>query len=568
MNYQLSLAALVALAPLSVAGSHSVEPSPSVGRIAEESADARIEKGRALLAQGKVAEAQVEFDAAAAAEPGVKTSVWVTRGWIAGLRFDDALLAIDELKAKKASAGLVDYLYGMAFLGQAKNAVATGAAGQYTQSQFEDALRSLKKAVNADAARFADAWLALAEAALYAQDLEAGREAAEKALAFDRNNPEAQVILGRVHFSAYVAEQDAAAKDKLWNSTYAAFEKAIVLLGTPDVIARQSLLADVHVRMGYLKGWKEDRVGAGASFANAVAWDPSRVDFPKAYALLGSVGFLAMCEEGSARFSARAGENDARNATASWWRGYAQFENAKWAECEGSFRNAVRLWPAFTNSWYYVYRAAFSQQRYAEAIEGLVKFRQLDAEGLVQTIAGDLDRNRSVLNGLIAWCADTEKQKGPARNEDAAMICELFTRLEPEEARHWNNLGLFVRDQGDALRMKRGAKPDPEVLQELWDRAYAAYEHALELKPKDPNIVNDTAVMLHYYLNREYDRVEEMYKLSNQLALAELARTDISPDDRAVVEIAKRDSADNLRRLKKWQELVQQQPDLKPEQVR
>jgi hypothetical protein len=59
-----------------------------------------------------------------------------------------------------------------------------------------------------------------------------------------------------------------------------------------------------------------------------------------------------------------------------------------------------------------------------------------------------------------------------------------------------------------------------------------------------------------------------MYKLSNQLALAELARTDISPDDRAVVEIAKRDSADNLRRLKKWQELVQQQPELKPEQVR
>jgi tetratricopeptide (TPR) repeat protein len=450
MNSRNTLAALVALTPLAVATPLDVGVAPAIATLVQESADARIEKGRGLLAQGKVAEAQIEFDAAAAAEPGVKTSVWVTRGWIAGLRFDDALLAIDELKAKKASAGLVDYLYGMAFLGQAKNAVATGATGQYTQSQFEDALRSLKKAVNADAARFADAWLALAEAAWYSQDLEAGREAADKALAFDRSNPEAQVIQGRVHFSAYVAEQDAAAKDKLWNSTYAAFEKAIVLLGTPDMLARQSLLADVHVQMGYLKGWKEDKVGAGASFANALAWDPSRIDFPKAYALLGSVGFLAMCEEGSARFTARAGESDARNATASWWRGFAQFENAKWAECEASFRNAVRLWPAFVNSWYYVYRAAFSQQRYAEAIEGLVKFRQLDAEGLVQTIAGDLDRNRSVLNGLIAWCVDPEKQKGALRNEDAAMICALFTQLEPGEARHWNNLGLFVRDQGCA----------------------------------------------------------------------------------------------------------------------
>ena len=36
----------------------------------------------------------------------------------------------------------------------------------------------------------------------------------------------------------------------------------------------------------------------------------------------------------------------------------------------------------------------------------------------------------------------------------------------------------------------------------------------------------------------------------------------------AVIEIAKRDSADNLRRLKKWQELVQQQPDLDPNAVR
>ena len=534
----------------------------------QESAEERIEKGRALLAEGKVAEAQVEFDAACEQAPSAKTRAWKTRGWIAAQRFDDALLAIEALKEEQAPAGLVDYLFGMAFLGQAKDAVANNRAGQYTQGQFEDAARSLKLAVKTDAARFQDAWTALAEAAWYSQDLEAGREAAEKALAFDRQNADVHVILGRIQFSQYVAEQDAAAKETLWKSTYASFEKAVTLLGTPEQFPRQSVLAEVHVQLANLHGWKQDLASASASFASAVSWDPTRVNFPQAYNLLGSTGFLGMCEDGSKRFAARAGENDARNATVAWWTGFAQFENAKWPECEASFRNAVRLWPAFTNSWYYVYRAAFSQQRYAEAIEALYSFRRADPEGLVQTIAGDLGRNTGVLNGLIAWCADPEKQKGAVRNEDASMICDLFTRLEPEVSRHWNNLGLFLRDQGDALRMKRGAKPDPEVLADLWARSYAAYERSLELNPKDPNVINDTAVMLHYDLKREYDRVEEMYKYSNARAQEELARTDLSPDDRAVIEIAKRDSADNLRRLKKWQELVQQQPDLDPNAVR
>ncbi|MBM3991893.1 MAG: hypothetical protein FJ298_12915 [Planctomycetes bacterium] len=535
--------------------------------LSQESAEARIEKGRALLAQGKLAEAQAEFDAACEQAPNPTTRAWKTRGWIAALRFDDALLEIEALKSAGAPAGLVDYLFGMAFLGQAKDAIANNRAGQYTQSQFEDAARSLKLAVKTDAARFQDAWTALAEAAWYSQDLEAGREAAEKALAFDRQNPDVHVILGRIGFSRYVAEQDTAAKETLWKSTYTSFERAVNLLGTPTQLPRQALLAEVHVQLGNLHGWKSDMTSAAASFASAVGWDPARVNFPQAYNVLGSAKFLGMCEDGSKRFAARAGENDARNATVSWWTGFAQFENAKWPECEASFRNAVRLWPAFANSWYYVYRAAFSQQRYAEAIEALYNFRRADPEGLVQTLAGDLGRNTGVLNGLVAWCADAAKQKGPPRNEDAAMICDLFTRLEPDVSRHWNNLGLFLRDQGDALRGKRGAKPDPELLADLWARSFAAYERSLEIDPKDPNFLNDTAVMLHYYLKREYDRVEYLYTQANVRAVEALARTDISADERAVREIAKRDSTDNLRRLKKWQELVQQQPNLEPADV-
>ena len=114
--------------------------------------------------------------------------------------------------------------------------------------------------------------------------------------------------------------------------------------------------------------------------------------------------------------------------------------------------------------------------------------------------------------------------------------------------------GVRWNEQGGTIRV---ARVEP-----------MAGERSLELDPKDPNFLNDTAVMLHYYLKREYDRVELLYTQSNARAIEELARTDLSADDRAVREIAKRDSADNLRRLRKWQELVQQQPDLDPNAVR
>ena len=116
--------------------------------------------------------------------------------------------------------------------------------------------------------------------------------------------------------------------------------------------------------------------------------------------------------------------------------------------------------------------------------------------------------------------------------------------------------------------MRRGEKPDPEVLADLWTRSFDAYERSLQLSPKDPNYLNDTAVMLHYYLKRDFDRAQAMYEQSFKYAEEELARTDLSPDDRAVREIAKRDSADNQRRLKKWLELRETQPDLDPQSVR
>lgn len=558
----------IVLAALLVAPSTVPAPATTAFVAQEESAEVSLERGRALLLEGKLAEAQAAFDAAALAEPGPRTRAWVARGWIASWKIDEALEVIEEIKKDPAAEKLVDYLFGHAFLALAKREIATTGGGQYTQSQFEDALRHFKLASKTTASSWPDLWLGLAESAWYAQDLEAGHEAATRAIQLAPKLPQARVVAGRLLFSSYIAEVDEQAKARLWEKSHATFQEAIALYGKPAEYAQQSALADVHAQCGDLQGWKKDTAAAIQSYAAAIEWDPAVVKFPQVHSLLGAEAFLTCIEDGATRFTARAGDTDARNATTSWWKGFAQFENAKWPESEASFRRAVELWPAFTNSWYYVFRAAFSQQRYEEAIEALKNYRRIDPEGLTATLGGDFARNESVLNGLIGWCADPAKQKGRVRNDDAAMICEVFTKVQPEVARHWNNLGLFLRDQGDALRMRRGEKPDPEVLQDLWQRSFAAYERSIELSPKDPNYINDTAVMLHYYLKRDFERAQAMYEQSFKYAEEELARTDLSPDDRAVREIAKRDSADNQRRLKKWLELRETQPDLDPQSVR
>ena len=558
----------IVLAALLVASAPSPAAATPAHFATQESVEALLERGRALLVEGKLVEAQAAFDEAAVAEPGARTRAWVARGWIASWKIDEALEVIEEIRKEPAAEKLVDYLFGHAFLALAKREIATNGGGQYTQGQFEDALRHFKLAAKTTASSWTDLWLGLAEAAWYAQDLEAGHDAAARAIQLSPKLPEAHVIAGRLYFSNYISEADEAAKAQLWEKALAKFHEALALYGTPAEYAKQSALADVHAQCGDLQGWKKDVALAGKSYASAIEWDPAVVKFPQVHSLLGTEAFLACIEDGAARFEARAGDKDARNATTSWWKGFAQFENAKWTESEASFRRAVELWPAFTNSWYYVFRAAFSQQRYEESIEALKNYRRIDPDGLVATLAGDFGRNEGVLNGLIGWCADPAKQKGRVRNDDAGMICELFTKVQPDVARHWNNLGLFLRDEGDALRMRRGEKPAPEVLQDLWARSFAAYERSLALSPKDPNYLNDTGVMLHYYLKRDFERAQALYEQSFKYAEEELARTDLSPDDRAVREIAKRDSADNQRRLKKWLELRETQPDLDPQMVR
>jgi tetratricopeptide (TPR) repeat protein len=141
-------------------------------------------------------------------------------------------------------------------------------------------------------------------------------------------------------------------------------------------------------------------------------------------------------------------------------------------------------------------------------------------------------------------------------------VAELEVAVDPQNARFWNNLGLFSRDAGDAL--KKSKKPEDKTrMHELWEKALAAYERAVALSPDDPNYLNDLAVVLHYNLHRDLERAKSLYQKAHEKAAAELKRKDLPEGVRADRETALKDSQDNLDLLEKELEKAKQEGEKK-----
>jgi hypothetical protein len=166
---------------------------------------------------------------------------------------------------------------------------------------------------------------------------------------------------------------------------------------------------------------------------------------------------------------------------------------------------------------------------------------KLTATSVVLTTGGGSLR---AFENLIGWCAEN------TRNLDAAFLSEMLAETFPEEARYWNNLGLFLRDEGERLQIEaydgKIPEPEPALLEDLYGRAYAAYQRALELNPTDPQLLNDTALMLHYHLEVDQDRIEPMYRRAIAAAEQLLAGSDLPEYDRERFQTTLDDATKNL----------------------
>ncbi len=543
--FSLPLLLLPASAVLPLAG-----PATTTNARALESVAELVAAGRALLAEGHAADAQVKFEAAVKLDGSIAVRQWLLRSWIAQGRVNDALNEIDGL-AKTERGSALDYLYGMAFAQKAKGYIAEGVSGGIIGMAFGDAVEFLKKATNAEPVLYGDAFGPLAESAWYAQDLETARAAAEKAVALDAKSADSWALLGRIAFSQYQGFQSDPTRvpdaDKSWTAAHDAFTKAHELYAASTEPSARTKGAESSTQIGWLYVWKK-QTGEGAKrFAAAIAIDPSATDYGQLRGSLGDEAFVTCLEDAAKQYETSNGKETTGDATLLWWLGFARYAAKQYEGAEAAFTRAVAKAPDFANSWYYVALARYFRQDYDGAIAGFRTHYGISKEDAAASLRANQDENLRILDYMVGMKA------GKAANLDAAFLSELQTLMAPDVHRYWNNLGLFLRDEGEA-RERRNRDVTAEQhkeIQDLYERSYVAYLKSLELSPDDPNYLNDAALMLHYHFDRDLDQARAWYVKAAEMAENELARKDLDKEVRPLREMALRDAKNNLRDLDK-----------------
>jgi len=521
---------------------------------AQETPDALVQQGRALLARNKADQALPLFVRAdELGKHALSTHVWVLRCQMQMGKINDTLDAIDKL-AKTEKGPDLDYLYGMGFWFIAKDRIAQNAGGSIIGMNFADAVVYLKKATAADGKRYSDAWLPLAESAWYGQDLPGARAAAEQACKAEPQDAPALMMLGQVAFSQYVGvradEAQKAQADAHLAAAKTAFEKADTLLAPSSEKADRVQRALAQKQLGDIASWTKDKAAAGAAYGRALGIDPDVVKLEQLYSQLAGTFekespelFLSMMETAEQTFVATWGAENAGDATLLWWLGWARLDQKQYETAEAAFAGAVKKWPGYANAWFFIGVSRYSRQDYNGAIESIARHLKENRDDLVATVQQNPERYLAILDFLVGKCAED-------RQVLAAQFSEVQGLAAGKTSRYWNNAGLFWRDAGDGLMRDKQA-PDKKLATQYYESALKNYETALALEPEHPNYLNDTAVMLHYCLDRDLDRAKALYQKAQERATALLEKKDLSPADRELYSIALRDSKNNLVKLEK-----------------
>jgi tetratricopeptide (TPR) repeat protein len=539
------------------------EPAPAAQRSAAHEQDLAqaVAEGRAALAAGRLTEARTAFERAAELDRGgAESRFWLSRLEIAEGEHEAVLSKLSRLRREGKAGPDEAYLQALALEVLASEALARGASG--VGLMLEDAFNALEPVSKADNPRYGDAHLPLARVARQLGRHPAGEAAARRALALEPNSIEAAGLLGRALLGQVAAlgntEADAARRAPLCAEAVSAFESALKLLGPdPTEPGQRQIAAELAYQLGNAQAFAKDLERAEAAYVHAIGLDPSLVDFAALRGTLGDARFAAACRAGSAEFVARYGKQDPRDATTQWWLGFAlwgQGQPEQRADAAAAFETALAKYPAYLNSLYYLTQLAYDEQQYERASEYLIDYFQRSPEGLAQMLGDDRDLLR--IEFMVGQAVDS------GRLDRAADLTRVLCTARPETSRFWNNLGLFQRDEGDRrmakLKAEDPAEQERAEIQALWEASLEAYERALALEPKNPAYLNDTAVILHYNLRRDFERALALYAEATVEATRLLEAGGLDPETKDVVQIALRDSKNNRRSLERQLEKAKQ----------
>ena len=554
------LALLLSFAPAPAA---AVVAAPAV-LVRRDTVDELVAKGRSLLAARKPVEALAQFEEAdKLGERKLATHQWVLRARLDLGQVDAVLAEVEQLDAGGAKGAAVDYLFGMAFAARAKKSIAEGGNGGIISMAFTDSATYLKSALKAEPRLYPDGWRTLAESAWNAQDLPTAREAGAKACELAPDDDQAQLMLGKVCFSQYSAlKDDEAKKDEAarhLDAAKGAFEKAVALCVAQKETEWRAAESAARLELARVWAWKGDKAASAKEYGAAYGLAPQAVDVNEFRGQLEAALFADALEAAHGAYLGAYGGEGSGDALVLWWLGFASYTAKRYPRAEEAFTKSLAKWPDYVNCHYYIALSRYFQQDYDGAVEMLHRHHVVNEADCVAALASNKDENVRILDYLIGLMVPKGK------NLEASWLAKIECSMEPANSLYWNNLGLFLRDAGEMKNRSKKAEDKAEA-KALWEEAYKAYAKALELAPEDPNYLNDIAVMLHYYLDRDLDKALEWYRKAAVNADKELARTDLDKAMRDIRAIAKRDANNNLKKLEELLELRRKKAEKKEAQ--
>lgn len=290
------------------------------------------------------------------------------------------------------------------------------------------------------------------------------------------------------------------------------------------------------------------RQEAVALWTTAVEREPGGVDLNATYAWLGGDAVAPL----NAYLKLKPDDLDAI-----WFRGLAAWaaNPVDWPGVRDDLLKVLEKNPTFYDAYFYLGDAAMRRGQELSAAQSpdaddayraAAKFWAAYLEQRATTYAGSLRGGPDGGAGMaerLTWLAG--RAVGFGEFGQAAAIMRCVVQVTPEDGFAWQNLGFFLRDHAEG-RMRRG---EEDGVAAIIEESRAAYERAYRLLPDDPQVMNDYAVIHHYYLKDEDELALGLYRKAKARAEEMLAAGGLDAADQERIRIALRDATNNLRKL-------------------
>ncbi len=344
----------------------------------------------------------------------------------------------------------------------------------------------------------------------------------------------------RVHVADANDSADPEKKIASFKAAIKDYDKAVKM--DRKAVAPCLLQGQTVILEAYAHGDKGDpgaaRKQAAKSWSEALKRDQAAVNLSKMCEWLGSEA-VPLLE--------KIDKSGGEDATMQWYMGYAEFSVAprNWDRVRARFERSLELEPGITNCWFFLAQGAFDEgvriQAEGEGERADRAYRYAARAWGEYLISNGPTHRASVLSGAdggagaiatLKWLAGKAVMRGEF--EPAIRINLWITQSTPADVESWNNLAFLYRDSGKA------------------EKALPAYAQAARLSPEDPQVLNDWAVIYHYYLKTEDKKAEDLYQKA--ITMAEEILSDpvgLASEEETRIRIGLRDARNNLAKLQR-----------------